>query len=225
MAEAKDSWVGVALDAQIQPNSSNPAIVEGHEIAIWRDQDGPARVWRDRCPHRGMRLSYGFVRDGALRCIYHGWAYEGGGKCVSVPAHPDLVPPKSICVETFGAETRHGIVWANLSETREAELPDLGGGENWLPVKSVFLDLDAAQTMEGVRAFDAGALADLQERAPGVHTVTSGNGATLLFAVQPAGDGKTVLHIALEPGAEDTKPFQIRMVKRMERLRRALAAR
>ncbi|CAN0004615.1 unnamed protein product [Ectocarpus sp. 4 AP-2014] len=46
-------------------------------------------MWRTflRCPHRWAPLSEGRVdqESGRLQCIYHGWEFEGDGKCGSIP--------------------------------------------------------------------------------------------------------------------------------------------
>ena len=65
---------------------------------MWRDSDGVAHVWEDRCPHRGMRLSLGFVRGDQIACLYHGWRYDAAGQCRYIPAHPQLTPPETIRV-------------------------------------------------------------------------------------------------------------------------------
>ena len=70
-----------------------------------------------------MRLSFGFVRQGRLRCLYHGWGYGEDGQCAVIPAHPDLTPPKTICARAYGAEAKYGIIWANLSDARAAPPP------------------------------------------------------------------------------------------------------
>ena len=62
----------------------------GPEVAIWRDGSGAVHVWQDRCPHRGMRLSFGFVRGDELSCLYHGWRYGADG---AVPLHPRASRP------------------------------------------------------------------------------------------------------------------------------------
>ena len=66
------------------------------ELAVWRSASGRIAAWRDRCPHRGMRLSHGFVRGESLNCIYHGWTYGADGACRRIPAHPEVVPPATI---------------------------------------------------------------------------------------------------------------------------------
>jgi len=38
------------------------------DIAVWRSVSGVVNAWENRCPHRGMRLSHGFVRGESLAC-------------------------------------------------------------------------------------------------------------------------------------------------------------
>ncbi|MER5617797.1 Rieske (2Fe-2S) protein [Streptomyces sp. NPDC002215] len=38
--------------------------------------ENPVTVAQGFCPHRGVALRLGQVRDGALECPYHGWLFE-----------------------------------------------------------------------------------------------------------------------------------------------------
>ena len=89
-------WYPVALSGGVPTGTSNGTHLFGEEIVVWRDADGAPHIWEDRCPHRGMRLSFGFVRGEALNCLYHGWQYGTAGSCQKIPAHPDLVVPNTI---------------------------------------------------------------------------------------------------------------------------------
>ena len=101
----------VALSPEITPEAPRPAVVDGAELVLWRGDDGAVRVWEDRCPHRGMRLSFGFVRGGQLACLYHGWRWRADGGCAHIPAHPDLDPPATLRVTAFPCAERDGLVW------------------------------------------------------------------------------------------------------------------
>lgn len=103
--------IPVALGPDIEPDSAFPAIVDGAEIVLWRSGTGPVQAWEDRCPHRGMRLSLGFVRGGQLSCLYHGWRWRADGGCAHIPAHPDLDPPGTLRVTAFPCAERDGLVW------------------------------------------------------------------------------------------------------------------
>jgi len=36
-------------------------------------------------PIRLAKLSEGQIVDGKLECLYHGWQFDGDGKCVKIP--------------------------------------------------------------------------------------------------------------------------------------------
>ncbi len=198
-----DRWVAIALDACIPNASSHPVFVDDTALAIWRADTGPVRVWADRCPHRGMRLSHGFVDGDKLRCIYHGWGYDQDGACVSIPAHPDLRPPKTICAATYPAETRFGLVWTNLADNPKAALPVLEDTADWLPVRSLYSGGTPERLSEILRTFDLGSVAvDVGEQDTG-YRVELQNGVALFFAVQTISASRMALHVVMS--GEDAK--------------------
>ncbi len=50
-----------------------------------RPANGPVFALEDRCAHRQIPLSKGVVEEAAIRCCYHGWAYDASGRCIDVP--------------------------------------------------------------------------------------------------------------------------------------------
>jgi phenylpropionate dioxygenase-like ring-hydroxylating dioxygenase large terminal subunit len=126
-------WTAIALSRDVPPESTRAVRVEDREIVVWRGADGEVHVWEDRCPHRGMRLSYGFVRGTVLNCLYHGWRYGSSGSCVWIPAHPDLNVPPTIKTNAFPVTERGGMIWANL-DGAEDDVPALPDG--MVPVAS-----------------------------------------------------------------------------------------
>lgn len=128
------------MSEAVAPGAVLRVIVDGNDIVVWRGSDGAVRAWENRCPHRGMRLSYGFVRGNRLTCLYHGWGYDGQGSCVSIPAHPTLTPPKTIKVARYDCVEGSGLVWVAPQGSNEP-LQDVGGA--WLPVQTIDLPLPA----------------------------------------------------------------------------------
>ena len=60
--------------------------VLGVPLVLFRDGAGNAAALLDRCPHRNVPLSLGrVVRGGRLECAYHGWQFEGSGRCAHIP--------------------------------------------------------------------------------------------------------------------------------------------
>ncbi len=134
------SWAPVALSSDLPPGTVIPAWTSVGPIALWRSQSGRATASSDRCPHRGMRLSHGFVRGEALSCIYHGWSYSPSGGCIRIPAHPDLVPPETIRVAVQRVEESGGILWvaAGQPATQPPQLDEL------IPLRSLSVEADVA---------------------------------------------------------------------------------
>ncbi|MEP4194746.1 MAG: Rieske (2Fe-2S) protein [Aliishimia sp.] len=113
------NWIAVGLSADIPRGLVMPSRVNGTELAIWRNTSGLMHAWADRCPHRGMRLSHGFVRNDTLSCIYHGWQYDNDGACRKIPAHPNLAPPKTLCATTYPCREQDGVIWVSLTDTTD----------------------------------------------------------------------------------------------------------
>jgi nitrite reductase/ring-hydroxylating ferredoxin subunit len=186
-------WIPVALSADIDAGTSAGTLVNGEERVVWRDNKGEIHVWEDRCPHRGMRMSFGFVRGDHIACLYHGWRYDTGGQCRYIPAHPDLEVPQTIKVPTFAAIERAGIIWMAPEGSDAEDLSTLH--ETAEPVRSLYLDLSANAALLAVTA----APPEGYRPVPGApDTVTlQGNDVTVLIAAQPRDAGRTALHITV----------------------------
>ncbi len=73
---------------------------------------GTVAAFPDRCPHRFARLSDGRVVDGHLECPYHGWRFDGDGRCALVPAlGPDATLARSTAMAPPAVREQHGLVW------------------------------------------------------------------------------------------------------------------
>lgn len=201
------AWVPVALSAAIEPGTSAGAVIDGAELVVWRDAKGVAHVWEDRCPHRGMRMSFGFVRGDHIACLYHGWSYDTAGQCRHIPAHPDLDVPKTIKIATYAVEEAGGVVWTRLATAAQAADPLPTMGTN-LPVRSLYADCSAAhalailkQTLLPVGKGET-CPGRLQVVAPHVWTLEAG-ALSLSIAVQVIGPQKIGLHILADEGSVD----------------------
>lgn len=194
------AWTPVALARDLPRLGVMPICVDGIDLALWRSASGRIAAWADRCPHRGMRLSHGFVRGEALSCIYHGWSYGADGHCLRIPAHPDLVPPEAIRVPVFHATEGSGVIWV------APEVPD------GMPAA---VEGSALRSMTVEAAVDWGA-AGFSVSGQLARGQLSGVGVTIL--VQPLPHGRFVLHALAEATAS---PAALRQVSRgLEDIRR-----
>ena len=195
-AAEQSDWIPVALGADIEKGSAAPAVVAGNEVAIWRDGSGAVHVWQDRCPHRGMRLSFGFVRGEEISCLYHGWRYGADGAVRHIPAHPDLTPPKTICVNAYPCLEQGGLIWMRQDGADGGMAVALG--DEAVPVRSLAIDA-RSDAVFAMLAREAGAAA----LAPSVVSLPlspEGGPARLVAALQPAAEGRTMLHLLVAAG-------------------------
>ncbi len=109
-------WIPVALSRDVPRQTTRGVILASEELVVWRGESGGVQIWEDRCPHRGMRLSFGFVRGDSLNCLYHGWQYGQGASCQRIPAHPDLTVPPTIKANAFASAETGGMIWVNLDK-------------------------------------------------------------------------------------------------------------
>ena len=136
-------WYAVCFEENL-PEGAEPLAFAafGYGLALWRDGSGTLRAVADRCPHRLAKLSEGRVRNGALECLYHGWAFEGGsGKCVSIPQLEEgAAIPSRACVAPYAVTVREGIVfvWLTPGETDLASLPPPPASEDDLDADKSF---------------------------------------------------------------------------------------
>jgi phthalate 4,5-dioxygenase len=82
-------WQPVALSEEL-PSGGAPLAVKilGEELVLFRDDKKRVGLLGIHCSHRGTDLSYGRIEDGGLRCLYHGWLYDIGGRCLQQPGEP-----------------------------------------------------------------------------------------------------------------------------------------
>lgn len=126
----------VALSQDLGTQRVMRAQVSGQDLAIWRSASSSVQAWGNRCPHRGMRLSYGFVRGESLACAYHGWHYNCAATCHYIPAHPELVPPDSIKPAVYSAVDQQAILWVSVDDAADpVSLPN-----DCVAVRSITLD-------------------------------------------------------------------------------------
>ncbi|MBB2155377.1 Rieske (2Fe-2S) protein [Gluconacetobacter diazotrophicus] len=180
-------WYPLMLSADLEPGTVAGCILRGRELAVWRDGAGQAHVWDDRCPHRGMRLSLGFVREGTLACLYHGWRFGAGGRCVHIPAHPDLTPAATIRAAPLRAVERHGLVWT-APEDGESSAPQddpAMDAVEWTPVRSLRIDAPWGNVATAIGMPDGCRVAVLDRDVAG----------PVLAAILPVDGARCMLHL------------------------------
>ncbi|HEY3812998.1 MAG TPA: Rieske 2Fe-2S domain-containing protein [Caulobacteraceae bacterium] len=119
------SWQLIALSREVKAKPL-ARVLANTPIVLFRSA-GRAVAFEDRCPHRNYPLSMGRVSDGALQCAYHGWRFDGDGRCLEAPGC-DLSDGEAARYAAFPVKTieRHGGVFVRLSSDGPDDLHDFG---------------------------------------------------------------------------------------------------
>lgn len=228
-----DGWFPVALSTDLPPGGVMRAVVEGADLAIWRGHSGRVHAWDNRCPHRGMRLSFGFVRGDRLACLYHGWQYGEDTACRHIPAHPDLEPPRTICATAYGCIEFDGMIWTSAeADPLPEHITELRSYDG-VAVRSITIDaaehrLVGLLSEGGFPVTEAAPANEATNTPQSCNTIKearrivveshSGNHSrTLIAALHPLDADKTTLHLQTAP--EASVGLKIAMSRWAERLR------
>ncbi|MCO4770963.1 MAG: Rieske 2Fe-2S domain-containing protein [Deltaproteobacteria bacterium] len=85
-------------------------------LVVWND--GAPRLFADSCAHLGLPLSLGTLEDKAIRCRYHGWAFDtDDGQVVDQPTLHKRQPCK---LKRFGALIAGGLVFGWMGDQADA---------------------------------------------------------------------------------------------------------
>lgn len=124
-------WQPVHRLEDLQPGKAKPITVMGERFTLYRGESGKAYVVGFNCAHRGTQLSIGWVEGEAVRCRYHGWAYNGEGQCVEQPGELQQQFCAQVRLRHCPVRIYHGLVFAYLGEGKPPEFPtypELEGG-------------------------------------------------------------------------------------------------
>lgn len=130
-------WHPVVAVADLGSERPLPVTLLGEDLVLWRGVAGAVHAFTDRCPHRGARLSLGALRivDGEARlaCGYHGWQFDGAGRCRHIPAAPEARPGATQSAHAWRTTQAHGLVWVASGDASASAPPDPGT----LPARAV----------------------------------------------------------------------------------------
>jgi 5,5'-dehydrodivanillate O-demethylase len=117
-------WWPVAFSADLGRPDLRKVRLLGEDLVLYRLADGSMHLLQDRCPHRGTALSYGIVESGGLRCPYHGWLFDGAGRCLEQPGEPPgSTFAQRVTATAYRAQELGGLVFAYLGPGPAPVLP------------------------------------------------------------------------------------------------------
>jgi phenylpropionate dioxygenase-like ring-hydroxylating dioxygenase large terminal subunit len=108
-------WFAVAYSDDLDVGEVRPLFLFDEHLVLFRTGDGDAHVAAAFCPHLGAHLGHGGKVEGdAIVCPFHGWRFDGGGRCVGVP-YAKAIPRRArhgACLYSYPVCERNRLVWA-----------------------------------------------------------------------------------------------------------------
>lgn len=154
-------WYPVLPLAQLI-EGPKPFTLLGESLVLWIDAQGTPCAAIDRCCHRSAKLSIGWVsEDGCITCPYHGWRFDGTGRCRSVPQIGDRVPNAALKIHAYRCTEKYGYVWVCLHPEPLRDIPDFeeAGDPEFRQVFEFYERWDCASLRLMENSFDAAHIA------------------------------------------------------------------
>jgi 5,5'-dehydrodivanillate O-demethylase len=118
-------WMPVGAAGELTEEKPIKAVrLLGEDLVVFLDKQGRHGVVGEQCPHRKASLAFGRVDEEGIRCPYHGWKFDGGGKCLEQPAELESGGFKDKIKHTaYPVEKLGGLLWAYLGPEPKPLLP------------------------------------------------------------------------------------------------------
>jgi phenylpropionate dioxygenase-like ring-hydroxylating dioxygenase large terminal subunit len=121
-------WIPVVLSSELAPGGRVKRVrLLGEDLVAFRGPGGRVGLMGEFCTHRQASLYFARNEAAGLRCVYHGWQYEPGGRCVDMPnERPESCFQDKVVHPAYPCAERGGVVWTYMGPASPPPgLPDL----------------------------------------------------------------------------------------------------
>jgi phenylpropionate dioxygenase-like ring-hydroxylating dioxygenase large terminal subunit len=114
-------WYPAGLSAEITATPVKRRML-AQDFVLWRGSDGRVHCLSNTCVHRGGSLAAGRICNDEVQCPYHGWRFDGEGRCTRIPSLGlDARIPARARVDAYPTAEKYGLVFAFLGDLPEEE--------------------------------------------------------------------------------------------------------
>jgi 5,5'-dehydrodivanillate O-demethylase len=106
-------WQPIAVADSIAPGTARALRVLSEDLTLYRGQKGTPFLIGAHCAHRCTVLHTGWVEGDQIRCMYHGWRYDGNGQCTEMPAERQA-NSELVKIEGYPVYEYAGLLFAYL---------------------------------------------------------------------------------------------------------------
>ena len=201
-----ERWYIILEAAELPPDRPLGVTRLGERLVLWR-HGGAIHATSDRCPHRGASLAMGKVQGGCIACPFHGFEFDGDGKCTRIPEYgANRKPPAAMRTRSYPVREAHGFVWLWWGV-----VPDT------IPEIPWFAELDSSYVWHGFSDdWDTHYTRAVENQLdfthlPFVHHNSIGRGLPQALGVITESEGDR-LKISYDPATYDAKGFFVELI-------------
>jgi 5,5'-dehydrodivanillate O-demethylase len=108
-------WHPVAGLAEMEARWTMRVRILGEDLVLFKNRKGEFGLIGESCPHRRASMAYGIPTDDGIRCPYHGWKFDGTGRCLEQPNEPEGSTFKDkVSLPGYPVQELGGLLWAYL---------------------------------------------------------------------------------------------------------------
>lgn len=117
----KNQWYLLCPAVELKKNKILAKTIVGENIVAFRTKDNTVVAIEDRCCHRNVPLSMGFLKNDRIVCAYHGWQYDKSGRCVLIPSQgaDEKIPPTAR-IKHFPIVEKNKLLWVFIGDPTAA---------------------------------------------------------------------------------------------------------
>ena len=109
-------WMPILSSSELPESDCAPVRVTilGEGLIAIRITDGSISLFQEQCPHRRASLFFGRNEQQGIRCVYHGWKFDGTGQCIETPGEPNANFANKIKLISYPCREQGGVVWTYM---------------------------------------------------------------------------------------------------------------
>lgn len=126
----RNTWYVAAWDQEISRKPIGFVLLD-EPVVLFRKEDNAPVALEDRCAHRRLPLSKGYLDKDKIVCGYHGVTYDCSGAGVHIPGQR-VVPPWAQ-VKSYPVVERYKCIWIWMGDPNRADellIPDFHWADN-----------------------------------------------------------------------------------------------
>ena len=149
-------WLPCLLSTDLPDRDGAPVRVRllGEDLVAFRQTDGSIGLVSAFCPHRRAPMFFGRNEENGLRCVYHGWKFDGTGACTDMPSEPpDSLFKSKVTIDHYPTWEGGGFIWTYMGKPeQQPPVPDYEvtrAPDTHRQVSKTFEECNWLQALEG----------------------------------------------------------------------------